>query len=335
VSAVPSSVGRAAAGAPPTDGRVVVLYLGGYSRSGSTLFDRMLGQAPSCTSTGELAYVWSHGVAQNRLCGCGERFSECSFWRRVGEEAFGGWESVDVEEMLALYWRVNRHRYLPFMLAPWLRPSYARDLRAYGEVLSRLYRAIQVAGESRVVVDSSIDPAYGFMLRHVPGLDLRVVHFVRDSRGTAFSWTRKVVRTDIVDRDVYMRRFHPGVTAVRWSVYHLLVHALARLGVPSLRVRYEDVVRRPAEQFRRAAGFLELEIDGEVDLGAFREGAFELDVNHTVAGNRVRLHRGSVPVRLDDEWTRAMPVRQRRLVTLLSWPLLRAYGYVGDRQAPA
>lgn len=335
MSAVPSSVGRAADGAPPPDGQVVVLYLGGYSRSGSTLFDRMLGQAPSFTSTGELAYVWTHGVAQNRLCGCGESFSECAFWRQVGEEAFGGWDAVDAEQMLALYRRVNRHRYVPFMLAPWLSPSYARDLRAYGDVLSRLYRAIQHAGGSRVVVDSSIDPAYGFLLRHVPGLDLRVVHFVRDSRGTAFSWTRKVVRTDIVGREVYMRRFHPGVTALRWCFYHLLLHALARLGVPSMRVRYEDVVRRPAEQVCRAARFVGLEIDGEVDLGGFREGAFQLDVNHTVAGNRVRLHRGSVPVRLDDEWTRAMPGRQRRLVTVLSWPLLRAYGYVGNRQAPA
>jgi hypothetical protein len=251
----------------------------------------------------------------------------------VGEEAFGGWDAVDADEMLRLYRRVNRHRYLPFLLAPWLNRSYARELRAYGDVLARVYRAIHKVAGSRVVVDSSIDPAYGFLLRHVPGLDLRVIHFVRDSRGTAFSWTRKVVRSDIVDREVHMRRFHPGVTAVRWSIYHLLLHGLARLGVPSMRVRYEDVVRRPVEQLRRAAAFADVDIEPELDVGAFGEGAFELGVNHTVAGNRVRLHRGSVPVRLDDEWTRTMPRPHRRLVTLLSWPLLRAYGYVGNRQA--
>jgi hypothetical protein len=102
-----------------------------------------------------------------------------------------------------------------------------------------------------------------------------------------------------------------------------------------MRVRYEDVVRRPAEQVRRAAAFVGVDIDVEIDVNRFREDAFELGVNHTVAGNRVRLHQGAVPVRLDDEWTRAMPGRHQRLVTLLSWPLLRAYGYVGARRVPA
>lgn len=319
--------------APERDAEPVkVLYMGGYSRSGSTLFDRMLGQVPSFASTGELAYVWTHGVMQDRLCGCGTRFSQCAFWQEVGEQAFGGWDAVDADEMLALYRRVNRHRYLPFLVAPRLSRSYARDLRAYGQVLSRLYRAIQQVGGSRVVVDSSIDPAYGFVLRHVPGVDLRVIHFVRDSRGTAFSWTRKVVRTDVVGREVYMRRFHPGMTALRWSLYHLLLHGLARLGVPSMRVRYEDVVARPCEQIRRTEEFLGEDRRGDVELAGFRPGAFELGPNHTVAGNRVRLQQGAVPVRVDDEWRRAMPSLHRGLVTALSWPLLRRYGYVGGRQ---
>jgi hypothetical protein len=173
------------------------------------------------------------------------------------------------------------------------------------------------------------------VLRHVPGIDLRVVHFVRDSRGTAFSWTRRVMRTDVVDNRVYMPRFHPGVTAVRWTLYHLLVQGLGRLGVPSMRVRYEDVVRTPREQMRRTAAFLGEDLAGRVDMDAFGAAAFELGTNHTVAGNRMRLQRGAVPVRVDDEWTSALPRRQRRLVTLLSWPLLKRYGYLEPRPAEA
>jgi hypothetical protein len=318
-----------AASAAPTK----VLYFGGYSRSGSTLFDRMLGQIRSFTSTGELAYVWTHGVADNRLCGCGTPFHDCAFWRQVGERAFGGWDKVDVSEMVTLYQRVNRHRYLPFLIFPRLSRRYAGALRAYGDVLARLYAAIAEADGSGVVIDSSIDPAYGFLLRHVPGLDLRVVHFVRDSRGTAFSWMRKVVRNDVVNEQVYMPTFHPGTTALRWTAYHLLLHLLGRMGVPSLRVRYEDVVARPREQVAQVAQFLDEEIEGKVDLGSFRPGEFELAANHTVAGNRMRLHQGAVAVRVDDEWRRAMPERHRRLVTILSWPLLRRYGYVGGRAA--
>jgi hypothetical protein len=310
------------------DEPVTVLFVGGYSRSGSTLFDRMLGQVRGFTSTGELGYLWSHGVAADRLCGCGLRFSECSFWRAVGEEAFGGWERVDVGAMLALQRDVNRHRYLPFLLAPWLWASYAAKLRAYADTLGRVYRAIQRVGGGGIVVDSTIDPAYGFVLRHVPGIDLRLVHFVRDSRGTAFSWTRKVMRPDVVGDEVYMPRFHPAVTAVRWMVYHLLVHGLGRLGVASLRIRYEDVVGEPREQLTRTAAFLGENLHGRVEMDAFRAGSFELATDHTVAGNRMRLERGAVPVRVDDEWTDGLPRRQRRAVTLLSWPLLRRYGYL-------
>jgi hypothetical protein len=307
------------------DDRVTVLFVGGYSRSGSTLFDRMLGQVHGFTSTGELGYLWSHGVTADRLCGCGLRFSECSFWQAVGEEAFGGWDRVDPGLLLALQRDVNRHRYLPFLLAPWLWTSYAAKLRAYADMLSRVYRAIQRVGGGGIVVDSTIDPAYGFVLRHVPGIDLRLVHFVRDSRGTAFSWTRKVRRTDVVGDEVYMPRFHPAVTALRWMLYHLLVQALGPLGVPSIRIRYEDLVREPRAQLARTAAFL----DGRVSMGAFQAGCFELGTDHTVAGNRMRLERGAVAVRVDDEWTERLPRRQRHAVTLLSWPLLRRYGYLG------
>jgi hypothetical protein len=308
--------------------RVTVLFVGGYSRSGSTLFDRMLGQVHGFTSTGELGYIWSHGVTADRLCGCGLRFSECSFWQAVGEEAFGGWDRVDAGALLALQHDVNRHRYLPFLLAPWLSKSYAGKLRAYADTLGCIYRAIQRVGGGGIIVDSTIDPAYGFVLRHVPGIDLRLVHFVRDSRGTAFSWTRKVRRTDVVGDEVYMPRFHPAVTALRWMLYHLLVQALGRIGVPSLRIRYEDLVRRPRDELTRTAAFLGEDLDGRVSMAAFQPGCFALATDHTVAGNRMRLERGAVTVCLDDEWTQRLPTRQRHAVTLLSWPLLRRYGYL-------
>src|SRR4051812_48764894 len=76
-----------------------VLYVGGSGRSGTTLLDRMLGQVPGVWSTGELARVWDNGLRDNELCGCGEPFWECAFWREVGDAAFGGWHQVDVEHV--------------------------------------------------------------------------------------------------------------------------------------------------------------------------------------------------------------------------------------------
>ena len=306
-----------------------VLFIAGYSRSGSTLLDCLLGQLPGFFSTGEFAYIWTHGLVENRLCGCGARFLECPFWSKVGDEAFGGWDGVDVDAMLALERSVNRHRFLPLLALPNPPGEYGAKLREYAEVLGTLYGAIRKTADARVIVDSTIDPAYGFLLRHVPDLDLRLVHFTRDSRATAFSWTRWQRRTDRVDALVYQRRFRPAATAVRWDVYHALVHLLARLNHGSLFARYEDLVRSPRDEIRRIAEYAGEHVREE-DLTFVVGDTAELKPNHTFAGSLMRLRPGSVRVREDDEWRTSLPESDCRLVTALSWPLLRVYGYVAS-----
>jgi hypothetical protein len=308
--------------------RVKVLFIGGYSRSGSTLLDCMLGQLPGVVSTGELAYIWTHGLQENRLCGCGRQFLQCRFWAKVGELAFGGWSEVDADEMRSLELAVNRHRFVPMLMAP--RPSrrYSKDLQRYSDVLARIFRAIQQVGGARLIVDSTIDPAYGFLLSHVDELDLRLVHLVRDSRATAFSWTRWQRRCDRVDAVVYQRRFHPAASAVRWSAYHTLVHMLgASRGLDPLLVHYEDVVAAPRREITRIMEHAGEPVDPGM-LGFLRRGELDLEVNHTVAGSLMRLHHGPMRLREDDEWRRGLSPLHRRTTTLLSWPLLAAYGYV-------
>lgn len=312
----------------PTSRPIKVLFIGGYSRSGSTLLDCMLGQLPGIFSTGELAYIWTHGLQENRLCGCGSRFLECDFWERVGERAFGGWRNVDADKMRRLELAVNRHRYLPQLLAPEASPRFGRKLERYTEALERIYGAIQEVGGTRMIVDSTIDPAYGFLLARVPELDVRLVHMVRDSRATAFSWTRWQRRHDRPDGVTYQRRFHPGVTAARWSVYHLLIHLLGRVASPELVVNYEWVVGSPKGEIRRIMDHVEEPLD-DADLDFIGPGEVRLQANHTVAGSLMRLKQGLLEVRVDDEWTRSLERRDRQVVTALTWPFLRRYGYVG------
>ena len=308
---------------------VTVLYIGGYSRSGSTLLDRMLGQLPGYLSTGELGYLTTHGVAQNRRCGCGARFLDCELWTRVGRAAFDGWDSPDAQELARLYPQVTRHRYLPFLLAPATHPGFARKLRRYAGLLGRLYRALETVGEARVVVDSTIDPSRALVLRHVPGIDLRVLHLVRDSRGTAFSWTKDVVMQDSVDEVVHKGTLPPRRSALHWAEFHLVFHGLSVLDGGQLVVRYEDVVRNPRAELTRVAGFLGDELDPET-LGFVEPGAVVLAADHTAVGNDMRFRVGRVPLRVDDQWRRDLPARDRRTVTALTWPLLKRYGYLDD-----
>ncbi|WP_243664286.1 hypothetical protein [Rhodothermus marinus] len=54
-----------------------------------------------------------------------------------------------------------------------------------------------------------------------------------------------------------------------------------------------------------------------------------IETNHTVWGNPSRMRTGKVEIRLDDAWRRNMPLKDRLLVTALSWPWLLKYGYLG------
>jgi hypothetical protein len=305
-----------------------VLYIVGYSRSGSTLLDCMLGEIPGFFSTGELAYIWTHGVRDNQLCGCGKRFLSCPFWSEVGRRAFGGWSAVDLQKMLVLEQSVNRHRYIHLLLLPRISREFEANLHRYAEILGGIYEAIAAVANARTIIDSSIDPAYGFLLRHVRQIDLRVVHMIRDSRATAFSWTRWQRKTDRVDSVVYQRRFRPWATAVRWDGYHLLAQLLSRLEGRELRVRYESFVQAPRAVLSRVLEYVD-ERGEDVDLSFIGENEVALSTNHTVAGSLMRLRQGALPVRLDAEWEEAFDPMSRRIVTLLTWPLLRRYGYGG------
>ncbi|HYY80504.1 MAG TPA: sulfotransferase [Actinomycetes bacterium] len=307
--------------------RVRVLFIGGLGRSGSTLLERMLGQLDGFCPVGELVHVWERGLQANNLCGCGEQFRDCPFWRKVGEEAFGGWDALDVEQVLALKRSVDRNRYVPLMLAPGLSPAYRARLDRYLDLLGRLYQAVRLVSGAEVVVDATKHASHAFLLRRLAGVDLRLVHLVRDSRGVAFSWTRLRRQLEVPDGEALMATDRPLRSSGRYLAYNLLFHLLRRLGVASLLQRYESLVADPAGQLRRAATLAGRTV-AERELGFIGDGYLELGPSHALAGNPMRFRQGRVPVRLDEAWRREMPRAQRLLTATSTLPLLLRYGYL-------
>lgn len=302
-----------------------VLFIGGAGRSGSTLLDRLVGQLPGFVAVGELRYIWREALSGVRACGCGASFMACPFWSEVGRVAYGGWNRIDVEEMLRLERTVARQRHLILLRSPSIWPRYEGRLAAFTDVLGRLYNAIAAVSDSRVVVDSTKDPAHGYLLAHVDAVSMATVHLVRDSRGVAFSWNKPVQRPPGARDEALRRRFHPAVSAARWVVYNRLIEGLAKRN-PSTLLRYEDLVRAPDVALRQLA---ELVGEGSSVAGhlSVRTAGACLSVDHTVAGNPMRMREGPINLRIDDEWTRAMKWSHRALVSGITWPSRRRYGY--------
>ena len=314
-----------------------VLYIAGTGRSGSTLLAGLLGRLDGHVAVGELRYVWSRALVTDHLCECGARFRSCPFWTDVFAEAFGGFDESRPEEVARLAARVDRIRHIPRLAAPALRSAEFRaDLEAFGQVLRRLYSAIRSVSGASVVVDSSKDPSYAYVLCACPSVDVALVHLIRDSRAVAYSWTRQKVRPEVHWKVEYMQRRPPSLSARRWVQYHLVLDVLERRVPRSLRVRYEDLAADPEAAVARVAGLTEAQRRVPVGRSAasgpsappLRSGP--QPAGHSVAGNPVRFE-DPRPVRPDLAWVEEMAPEDRRLVTALTAPLLVRYGYLGLR----
>ena len=305
---------------------VTVLYVGGMPRGGTTLLDLMLGQLPDHVAVGELFYIWLTGVERDRLCGCGKPFLQCEFWQEVGDRAFGGWDSLDLPAMKQLVRSVDRTLYLPLLLVPRAAPSFRRRLEEYQRTLTAVYQAIAAVSGCSVVVDSSKRPSLAYALRSAPGVDLRVVHVVRDPRGVAQSWSQEVALPDGAGVRDHLKKRSSRLIARRWVTVHSMIGGLARLGVPSVTLRYEDLVVDPRGAMRSAAAITNSPLAAD-DLGFLAPDGLHVGPHHTVAGGRIRFRPSPMPLRLDEKWRREMPAGRRRFVELATWPLRTHHGY--------
>jgi hypothetical protein len=289
----------------------------------------ILGSYDGIVSIGEFRNVWQ-ALRTNELCGCSAPVSLCKFWTAVGARAYGGWETIDIDAMINADDKFARHRSIPrhIVLRRLLRDT--SDLGAYREALGRLYDAIQEISGSRIIVDSTKRASYAYVLRDVPGIDLRVVHLVRDSRGVAFSNAKaQIIRPELEHpasaEPVYMSAQPLWRTAIDWEVKNLLFYPLVR---PSKRrrVKYEDLVAHPSEELSAIVEFAGADRDehGSWDAATC---SFESLPHHTLGGNPVRFRRGRVRLEPDDEWKFKMSRGQKALVSTITFPLLLAYGY--------
>lgn len=303
-----------------------MLFLGGLGRSGTTVLERVVGELPGVSAAGELVHLWQRGVLDDERCGCGEPFSRCTFWTAVGEVAFGGWTHELASRMIHLRSRVDRSRFIPLLARPRLLGRRRAELEEYTAGFERLYRAITQVSGATAVVDSSKHPSLAYCLQ-TGAVDLRVAHVVRDSRGVAYSWTKKVRRPESAGEDL-MARFSPTRTAALWFGHNLSLSLLPRLGVATRLVRYEDFVADPRAVLEELSDFAAIPVPAQ--SLPFRDGdSVVLHASHTVAGNPMRFTVGPLTLRRDDDWRDHLPRGPRWLVTLLTLPMLARYGYLG------
>jgi hypothetical protein len=315
----------------------MVLCVAATGQSGSTILTRMLGEVPGFVAVGEVGRVWDKGLGEDITCSCGESFSSCEFWTKVGDHAFGGWERIDGPEIgrlrdsLSLKHLPLQHPFaLPLLQWPSLSKRYRARLERYMTLMRPVYSAIHELSGGRVLVDSMKIPAHVYMMcLQMRDIDVRMIHHVRDSRGYAYSQVKFVERQGDPTRGTYRVRRSPSKAAVKWDWVNQSFDHLAARDVRSVRVRYEDRVHDPAPHLRSVADVAGRRLTDD-DLGFLHGNEADLGAGHIASGSRGRLRSGRIPLREDLEWVSSLSPHDRRTVTTLTRPLLRRYGYRAD-----
>jgi hypothetical protein len=304
--------------------RIRVLSIVGPGRSGTTVLASILGEVDGVATVGELRWLFRRGLLERRPCGCGLPPEECPVWSRVLAEALARRPETAADIAAAqVEVGARRHRIRAIRGGTGRRHDWPA-LETLCGVSAELLPAIADVTGCRVIVDSSKRAQDAAVLAGLDGIDLYVLHMVRDPRAVVFSWQRrKTIRVAGETRAMATRGLLSSV--LRWTENSIGAELL-RARVPAERwmfLRYEDFATAPRDAVGRVLEFL-----GErTDPPFVDERTVVLGGNHTVAGNPNRFRTGPVTVSPDDEWRRAMPRRRQLAVRALTWPFLRRYGF--------
>jgi hypothetical protein len=169
-----------------------------------------------------------------------------------------------------------------------------------------------------VIVDSSKAHEHARVMALTPGLQVTILHLIRDFRGVAYS---------IKSRMEARKRNWQVIRLVREGMSWRRINAIGEryvLQLGGMSLRYEDFCECPDEEFSRLVRMMDRQ--PTLDLSG---GVATFGTNHVVMGNNPqRFLRGEVAISRDDRWIDGLTRSSRSLATIATYPFMRRYGYL-------
>jgi hypothetical protein len=299
-------------------GKIRVLYIGGPSRSGSTVLSQILGQIPGYFNAGELLNIWDRGIKRQGVCSCGQSVDKCPIWGKVTQEITRnpGFGNADV--IIGLRDKLARSSKMPLNINKKIsEPVSDLDSQVYLENLTHLYQSVANTSGCRIIVDSSKNIGYAYYLMKTGIIDLYMVHFIRDSRATAYSWMHQ-------KGDLF--QLSPLQSSKTWNSRNLMAELVGRqMKGKYLRLLYEDFVREPRKSVQDIMVMLNEPRDSAKEI-FISDKDVKLSPSHLIYGNPDRFKSGVVRLKYDAKW-KQMRWRDKFTATAVTWPFLIRYGY--------
>jgi len=301
--------------------QVKVVYVMGVFRSGSTIFDMLLGNIEGLVSVGELVNVQQYAWINNDYCSCGSTGDKCAFWSKV-KQRWVDENDISIEEFIRIQSNIERFKYWPLV---YLKSKlFKKSFASYATGIVSLYKIISDENGGNGVVDSSKNPGRALALSMIPDIDFHVIHLVRDGRGVAWSCLKQF---DIdVKKGLQIKIAPVSVwkTSFRWMTINASSTIIASLlKTRAIRIKYEDLMDDFEGELSKLGDFLLVDVAG---LNHKVKNNEELSVYHTIAGNRVRMNR-TIQIKPDYEWISKITKKQNAIFWIVAGFLAKLYGY--------
>ena len=298
-----------------------LVYILGFSYSGSTLLAFLLSAHPEIATTGEIVGPPHFGDGRAFACSCGTRIQTCAFYRelerRIADPGFdlarGKWGTRVLSQPPTLAERLWFGPLRPgFLETPrdvcrCLWPGVDGMLSGRLELNRRFVMAACELLDTEILVDSSKVPAQLPILARIPGIRLKVVHLLRHPAGCVWSAMTHHGHGPDFPAKAWLRNLATCEAAV------------AKLGAGEcMRVRYEELCTSPADVLRDVCAFVGVGYDPR--MLRFRSGV------HHVVGNRMRLMQED-RIQADESWRAALHPDELRVVANMTGRRAAGHGY--------
>ena len=224
--------------------KVRVALLAGAGFSGTTLLEQALSQIDGCVSIGGIHPLFER-YWPLMTCECGQEFRTCPFWQAVLADAYGDDQYVARERVRVLSQGFPAHSVWAALTHAKKKWSLSSAFEEIGSLIEPLYRAIVARTGAEVIVDASKSAFWGLCTMTAPGVDLEVVHLVKDPR--AFAWSNGRPHYYFYPPGSQTVPRSPARSYVNWALTNIEADYLERRVPRSTTVLYETLARYPEQ----------------------------------------------------------------------------------------
>ncbi|MEX2336398.1 MAG: hypothetical protein WD555_03910 [Fulvivirga sp.] len=266
-----------------------IIYITGRGHSGSTILDLVLGNKFNSISFGE--FVSGVSRYKEQFCSCGMNILECPFWSTVINEIEKRGLSFDRFSFI-VYKYSNILQFYKLYFNKQLYEEFKIYHSVFFEIINNLF-------DKDLFIDSSKEPSRSLFYYSVFSNSF-VIHLVRnpfDVVASTFKRVKKGESVNFLRKKLTPTKFNKvlivSLFSFNWFIGNLMIEIFKLFMAKDRYIifSYDRFIKNPAKELKNLDNNFKLGLDDVIFKVSNGEN---LDINHTLGGNRIRFKKSFV-----------------------------------------